>query len=290
MLAVADACNSPDGTGAWLSNAALQAKTGLSERAVRVAVRECEELGELKVEIGRGRGGVNRFMVIMSTRNPAESAPFSANRQNLPGAESAPGRTDEGPQANAGKPADSAGKRAGRNPAESAPGTVSNSRKSSKRRPRSTAKQEPHREDVERVCKYLAAWMVRNGCKPPNISEKWREAARLLIDKDKRSLEDVRDVTAWSQRSTFWKANILSLPTLREKFDQLRLAKESEEAARNGHATDRQPRGAAAPKPIPASEQCPDHRGQRKGTRPDGQPSCGLCRAEQGTATTRRTP
>lgn len=86
------------------------------------------------------------------------------------------------------------------------------------------AKPEPPREDVDRVCNYLAEWIVRNGSRRPAISTKWRTEARLLIDKDGRSLDEIRDVIAWSQRDRFWKANVLSMPKLREKYDQLRLA------------------------------------------------------------------
>lgn len=137
MLAVADACRKPDGTGAWLSNAALRAKTNLSERAVQLAVARCEEHGELRVERGRGRGGVNRFAVTMTAgrgtpENPAESAPLQETPQNLRPAESAVNRTDEDTQANPQNPADSAPNPRRRKGAESAPGTVSTKKPSSK--------------------------------------------------------------------------------------------------------------------------------------------------------------
>lgn len=243
MLAVADACNSPDGTGAWLSNAALQAKTGLSERAVRVAVRECEELGELKVEIGRGRGGVNRFMVVMTvtpaapagTRNPAESAPLSETRQNLPPAESAPHRTGEAPQVRARKPADSAGEAGTGNPAESAPGTVKNSSTKSsvspKKRPRSQPKVEAYREDVERICSHLAEKIESLDIDRPEITNAWRREARLLLDQKRKIPVDVARVIAaidWVSSHRFWHRNILSMPTLREKWDRLLLERQAE--------------------------------------------------------------
>lgn len=87
-------------------------------------------------------------------------------------------------------------------------------------------KPEPHREDVDRICKYLAEWIVKNGSNRPTITDKWRTEARLLIDKDERPLDEIRQVIAWSQKDNFWKSNILSMPTLREKYDQLRLAAE----------------------------------------------------------------
>jgi hypothetical protein len=241
MLAVADACNKPDGTGAWMSNAALCAKTLLSERAVQTAVKGCERLGELKVERQVGRGGVNRFVVIMApskvTGNPAESAPFTETPQNLHPAESAGVRTDEVPQAKTPNPAESAGIPEQRNPAESAPGTVKNSStKSSTSKTKREKRDHEPREDVDRICNYLAEWIVRNGSKRPTITQRWRTEARLLIDKDGKSLEEIQQVIRWCQRDSFWKANILSMPTLREKFDRLRLASErNEQGRRNGY-------------------------------------------------------
>jgi hypothetical protein len=135
MLAVADACNNPDGTGAWMSNAALMAKTNLSERAVQAGVAGAELLGELKVERNRGRGGVNRFTVVMTSACPADSAPPPENPQNLRGADSAGfgGRDEEADaQATHGKGAESAGQADDEKGAESAPGTVRTKNSSSK--------------------------------------------------------------------------------------------------------------------------------------------------------------
>ncbi|MEV1013741.1 hypothetical protein AB0I89_23610 [Micromonospora sp. NPDC049801] len=92
-------------------------------------------------------------------------------------------------------------------------------------------KVEPYREDVERVCTYLAEWIVKNGSKRPTISDGWRAEARRMIDLDKRSLDEIHRITRWSQKHPFWKSNIMSIPKLREKFDQLRLRMEAEEAA-----------------------------------------------------------
>lgn len=240
MLAIGDACNSADGTGAWMSNAALCAKTNLSERSVQAAVKGCELLGELKVERNAGRGGVNRFAVVMTEKV-----------QILRGAESA-GCTDDNPANSAGGPfggyaagqsgkgADSAGGLDSRKPAESAPGTVSTKNSSTKSSDKTSTtkrdkKPESQRDDVDRVCNFLAEWRVRLGCTRPTITEKWRTEARLMIDKDGRSLDQIRDVTSWSQRHTFWKSNIQSVPKLREQFDTLRLQMEGQnEQPRSG--------------------------------------------------------
>jgi hypothetical protein len=79
------------------------------------------------------------------------------------------------------------------------------------------------RDDVEQVCEHLANAIEANGSKRPAITTKWRQAARLMLDKDGRSEDEVHGAIEWCQRDEFWRANILSLPTLREKYDTLRL-------------------------------------------------------------------
>ena len=87
---------------------------------------------------------------------------------------------------------------------------------------------EPYREDVEKVCQHLHDRIVANGSKPPTIGKTWRRAARLLIDKDHRTVEQIIAAIDWCQDDEFWRANILSMPTLREKYDKLRLAAQRE--------------------------------------------------------------
>jgi hypothetical protein len=71
LLAIAD-CASDDGSNAYPSNAELQRKTGLSERAVQSTLADLVKLGELKVYRNAGPGGCNRYRVVMT---PAGSAP-----------------------------------------------------------------------------------------------------------------------------------------------------------------------------------------------------------------------
>ena len=82
----------------------------------------------------------------------------------------------------------------------------------------------PDRIDVEHICRHLADRIEANGSNRPTITKKWREAARLLIDKDGRTVEQITRAIDWCQNDTFWRSNILSMPKLREKYDQLRLA------------------------------------------------------------------
>ena len=81
----------------------------------------------------------------------------------------------------------------------------------------------PPRADVEALCQQLADRVVANGSKRPTISKRWRDAARLMIDADGRTPEQIAAVIDWSQSDSFWQGNILSMPKVREKFDTLRM-------------------------------------------------------------------
>ena len=74
LLAIADCCNSDDGTGAWPSIPELCAKTRLGDRTVQRAIRALQKLGELWVERNAGPNGVNRYRVVLS-RIPVNLTP-----------------------------------------------------------------------------------------------------------------------------------------------------------------------------------------------------------------------
>ncbi|MBN7792515.1 hypothetical protein [Microbacterium esteraromaticum] len=80
------------------------------------------------------------------------------------------------------------------------------------------------RPDVERLLDLLEAEVVANGGKAPARNRKNRDAMRLLLDKDGRSVDQVEAAIRWCQADEFWRANILSASKLRDKYDQLRLA------------------------------------------------------------------
>lgn len=80
------------------------------------------------------------------------------------------------------------------------------------------------REDVQRLCELLADLIEGNGSKKPKITKAWTDSARRLIDLDEREPARAENLIRWCQGNTFWRKNILSMPTFREKYDQLRLA------------------------------------------------------------------
>lgn len=62
--------------------------------------------------------------------------------------------------------------------------------------------------------------------KIPEKLDKWTHAADCLLRIDKRAYSDAVAVLDWCQRDPFWRGNILSMPTFRAKFPQLKLQRE----------------------------------------------------------------
>lgn len=56
--------------------------------------------------------------------------------------------------------------------------------------------------------------------KKPNL-QGWANDVRLMMERDKRTEEQIIYLMDWVQNDSFWKQNILSPSKLREKFDQL---------------------------------------------------------------------
>lgn len=124
------------------------------------------------------------------------------------------------------------------------PATTKNPQPKPQPKSRRQSDEEPLREDVEKVCTHLADRIEANGSKRPTITKAWRTEARLLIDKDGRTVEQILRCIDWCQDDGFWRSNILSLPKLREKYDQLRLA--AQRAPASGHRSYRNPEDASA--------------------------------------------
>ncbi len=102
---------------------------------------------------------------------------------------------------------------------------------------RTTSSQSETRPDIEQVCKHLADRVQANGSKRPAVTDAWRREARLLIDRDGRTVDQVLKAIDWCQADAFWRANVRSMPKLRKQYDQLRLkALAEQEQARKAAA------------------------------------------------------
>ena len=84
------------------------------------------------------------------------------------------------------------------------------------------------RADVTRLCDHLADRIAEDGSKRPGIGKGWTDAARLMLDRDGRTEDEIHAAIDWCQSHHFWRTNILSMPKLREKFDQLRKVAKAE--------------------------------------------------------------
>lgn len=81
------------------------------------------------------------------------------------------------------------------------------------------------RPDVLRILDALDAALRANGVtKLPTRSKTNLSAARLLLDRDGRTVEQIERAIRFVQGDEFWRANVLSMAKLREKYEQLQLA------------------------------------------------------------------
>ncbi|QPK81137.1 hypothetical protein G7Y41_08870 [Schaalia sp. ZJ405] len=84
----------------------------------------------------------------------------------------------------------------------------------------------PARDDVDRICQSMAQSVNRRTGKTPTITKTWQTSARLMLDRDSIPEADIHAAIAWVENNDFWRANVLSMPKLREKYQQLRLQAE----------------------------------------------------------------
>lgn len=87
------------------------------------------------------------------------------------------------------------------------------------------------RPDVSRLCTVLADLIESNGSKRPTVGKGWLDAARLLLDTDHRPMAEALALIQWCQADPFWRGNILSMPKFREKYDTLRLQRQTPSSA-----------------------------------------------------------
>jgi hypothetical protein len=220
LLAIADECGEGEFTEMKIADLALKCR--LSDRAVRMAVKDLLALGELSVE--GGRGAVGRYVVGQTSAKSADvhrqnlptSARRSAKSADVPRRQNLPTLPKE-PQVKA-----SSANIAGVEISDILLTVTGSSLEQVKETPAKPPSL-PDRPDVERLCARLADRIAANGSNRPVVSKKWRDAARLLIDKDGRTEEQVSACIDWCQKDEFWRGNIMSMPTLREKYDRLRL-------------------------------------------------------------------
>lgn len=79
-----------------------------------------------------------------------------------------------------------------------------------------------NRPDIDKVIQNFSDMLKVNDIKH-KPGQTWRNAARLLIDRDGYTPDQILFVARFATTDEFWKSNILSLPKLREKFEALKI-------------------------------------------------------------------
>lgn len=99
-------------------------------------------------------------------------------------------------------------------------------------------------EEQMDLAEHLQKCMLENKPDMKRLSSlgQWANTIRLMIERDKRELKQIAAVIDWCQKDKFWKTNILSADTLREKFDRLELQMTESLKSKHGIKT-RQYRG-----------------------------------------------
>lgn len=107
-----------------------------------------------------------------------------------------------------------------------APGTGEQGNRGTEEQPLSSEVADaPSRPDVDELLDYLDERIATTDpeAKLPSRTKKNRDAARLLLDRDERTPEQVRAAIDFATTDEFWRTNIRSMSKLREQYDQLRL-------------------------------------------------------------------
>lgn len=83
------------------------------------------------------------------------------------------------------------------------------------------------------LCLVLIAELDANDVKHSiDVPQKWLAEARLLVDRDERDPHEAKALLEWACRDSFWRSNILSMPTFRKQYDKLRLSRERDGSAK----------------------------------------------------------
>ena len=80
---------------------------------------------------------------------------------------------------------------------------------------------EETRPDILEILDHLDARLEGNNLKKPNRVKSNIDAARRLLDRDGRTVDEVKRIIDYAQSTEFWIPNVRSMSKLREKWDTL---------------------------------------------------------------------
>ena len=209
LLAIADQAREESGE-AWPAVSTLAGKARVSERTVQRCVRRLVDLGELEVRESEGRNGVNVYRVVMGrhTVTPTDSHPDRESPAQPEQEQTKEGVTQSPRHADGVTPVTPRGD-------TGVTRTVKNHQS------KNILSEVPPDPLIEELCERLADRIEANGVKRPTINQRWRDACRLMLERDNRKPNEIRGAIDWCQSDEFWRANVLSMSKLREKYDQM---------------------------------------------------------------------
>ena len=200
----------PDGTSAFPSVARIMRYTLLSERAIRLHLAGLEELGLIE------RGDAS---IVASYINRADRRPQGWNL-----------RLDK----ISGVPLVQVVEVRGASSAGNGVHLVHERGAGDAPKPYIEPSIEPSSvfmSEAVQLCNLLAHLIHENGSRLPKVTNRWIRDMEKIMRLDCRTPQQVEMAIRWCQKSSFWKANILSPSKLRDKYDQLRLQASREMAS-----------------------------------------------------------
>lgn len=234
----------------WPSQATLARMTDQGERTVRRHLADLEEAGFVTRSMQRRKGvrSSDRYTLAVSVAVGVLKVSSRPSSSDLPADLAGSQAADL-----AGSDADQAASLAGTLPANLAEPTGQSGQVTHREPSRRTHKEEPSSgpaapdpgagpaaktdrpssvpgpddnpsETVLALCNQLADLIEKNGSKRPKPGKAWYAACRLMIDQDGRDPAGIAKAITWCQKDEFWRANVMSMPKLREQYDRLRLA------------------------------------------------------------------
>ena len=78
------------------------------------------------------------------------------------------------------------------------------------------------------LCNLLSSLLEANGVPEAKrrVSKAWRDAERLMLERDGRDYQQAETLLRWATNHDFWRPNVLSMTGFRSKYDQIRLQAE----------------------------------------------------------------
>lgn len=101
-----------------------------------------------------------------------------------------------------------------------------------------TSSKEEVRDDIQTVHEAFNESLKARGIKPKRASKTSIRAVRLMLDTDGHTVDQILRCIEWVTASDFWSTTVLSLPTLRKKYDTLRLQAQRDQKSTAAQAAD----------------------------------------------------